>query len=430
MSFKKLTIIILVLFLVFKAAGVSFAQSVDQIKQNIESHNQKIKQLEEAIKTYEQQINTVSGQAQTLQSAIKVLDINQKKVGTEINKTETNIQKTNLTIQDLGNQIGDIEAKISSNTEAIAKILNNINQNDQQSLIESFLTNKSLADIFDEYQSMSQFQQKVRDQSKELKAYEDQLSEKRAATEEQKKNLVSLKSDLSDQNKILVINKKEKSNLLTDTQNKEANYKKILAETQAEKNQFEKELSQFESQLKIAIDPNSFPAPGKAVFSWPLDNIFITQFFGQTTDAAKLYVSEFHGGVDLRASIGTPVKAALSGVVTDTESRVARNGCQYGYWVLIKHPNGLSTLYGHLSLVRVSPGQSVGTGELLGYSGQTGYSRGPHLHLGVYVTQGIRIVSNSATLSQNPSKSICRGIKTVAADPKAYLDPMLYFPSL
>src|SRR3990167_3892809 len=86
MLFKKLTIIILVLFLAFNATGISFAQSVDEIKQNIDSHNQKIKQLEEEIKAYEKQIDTVSGQAQTLQSAIKVLDINQKKVSTEINK--------------------------------------------------------------------------------------------------------------------------------------------------------------------------------------------------------------------------------------------------------------------------------------------------------------------------------------------------------
>src|SRR3989344_3644557 len=78
MLFKKLTIIILVLFLAFNATGISFAQSVDEIKQNIDSHNQKIKQLEEEIKAYEKQIDTVSGQAQTLQSAIKVLDINQK----------------------------------------------------------------------------------------------------------------------------------------------------------------------------------------------------------------------------------------------------------------------------------------------------------------------------------------------------------------
>ncbi|OHA94065.1 MAG: hypothetical protein A3E02_00155 [Candidatus Zambryskibacteria bacterium RIFCSPHIGHO2_12_FULL_38_34] len=424
MLFKKLTIIILVLFLAFNATGISFAQSVDEIKQNIDSHNQKIKQLEEEIKAYEKQIDTVSGQAQTLQSAIKVLDINQKKVSTEINKTETSIQKTNLTIQNLGGEIGDIEEKITSNTEAIAKIINDIRQSDEQSLIESFLTNKSLADVFDEYESISQFQQKVRDQSKELTTYKEELSNKKVATEGEKKKLVSLKSELGDQNQILVINKKEKSTLLSTTKNKETEYKKILTERQAEKDRFEKELFQFESQLKIAIDPNSFPSSGKGIFSWPLDNIFITQYFGKTIAAKTLYSSGTHNGIDFRASRGTPVKAVLSGVVQGIGNTDQQKGCySYGKWVLIKHSNGLSSLYGHLDLIKVSPGQSVATGEVIGYSGQTGYATGPHLHLTIYASQGVEIQKYSSSTN-------CKNVSIPVSDINAYLNPILYLPAL
>ena len=424
MLFKKLTIIILVLFLAFNATGISFAQSVDEIKQNIDSHNQKIKQLEEEIKAYEKQIDTVSGQAQTLQSAIKVLDINQKKVSTEINKTETSIQKTNLTIQNLGGEIGDIEEKITSNTEAIAKIINDIRQSDEQSLIESFLTDKSLADVFDEYESISQFQQKVRDQSKELTTYKEELSNKKVATEGEKKKLVSLKSELGDQNQILVINKKEKSTLLSTTKNKETEYKKILTERQAEKDRFEKELFQFESQLKIAIDPNSFPSSGKGIFSWPLDNIFITQYFGKTIAAKTLYSSGTHNGIDFRASRGTPVKAVLSGVVQGIGNTDQQKGCySYGKWVLIKHSNGLSSLYGHLDLIKVSPGQSVATGEVIGYSGQTGYATGPHLHLTIYASQGVEIQKYSSSTN-------CKNVSIPVSDINAYLNPILYLPAL
>jgi murein DD-endopeptidase MepM/ murein hydrolase activator NlpD len=415
---KKIAVIFLTFLLASTVVG---AQSVDEIKQNIEGHNDKIKQLEEEIKVYEKQIETVGGQAKTLQSTIQVLDINQKKIGTEIKKTETSIQKTNLAIKNLSGEIGDIEDKIASNVEAIAKILNNIHQNDEQSLIESFLTDKSLADVFDEYESMGQFQQKVRDQSKELAVYEKELSGKKTATEGEKKKLVSLKSELGDQNQILTINKKEKSNLLTETKNKEANYKKILADRQAEKERFEKELFQFESQLKIAIDPKSFPSSGKGILSWPLDNIFITQTFGKTIDSKRLYVSGTHNGVDFRASRGTPVKAALTGIVDGTGNTDAQKGCySYGKWVLIKHSNGLSTLYGHLDLIKVSPGQKVNTGDIIGYSGQTGYSTGPHLHVTVYASQGVEIQKYSSSIN-------CKNVSIPIADIKAYLDPLLYF---
>lgn len=397
------------------------AQSVDELKQNINSHSDKIKQLEEEIKVYEKQIETIGGEAKTLQNAIKVLDINQKKIGAEIKKTETNIQKTNLIIKDLNSGIGNTEKKIESNEEAISKILNDINQKDEESLIESFLTNKSLADVFNEYESMGQFQQKVRAKSKELEIYRDELSNKKTSTEAEKKKLISLKTELSDQNKILDLNKKEKNSLLTTTKNKETEYKKILAERQAEKERFERELFSFESQLKRAIDPNSFPSSGKGILFWPLDNIFITQYFGKTIDAKRLYTSGTHNGVDFRASRGTPVKASLSGVVVGTGNTDEQRGCySYGKWILIKHPNGLSTLYGHLDLIKVSAGQQVQTGEIIGYSGQTGYSTGPHLHITVYASQGVEIQKYSSSIN-------CKNVSIPVSSINAYLDPMLYF---
>jgi murein DD-endopeptidase MepM/ murein hydrolase activator NlpD len=353
-----------------------------------------------------------------------VLDINQKKISAEIQKTEASIQNTNLTIDNLSGQIGDTEAKIASNVDATSKTLSNMREQDQESLIESFLSNKSLADVFDEYQSINEFQQKVRDQSKELKTYEGDLSNKKTATEAEKNKLMSLKSELSDQNKILDSNKKEKNALLADTKNKEANYKKILADRQAEKVQFEKELFDYESKLKIAIDPNSLPSSGTSVLSWPLDNIYITQYFGKTVDAKRLYASGTHNGVDFRASIGTPVKATLSGIIEGTGNTDLQKGCySYGQWILIKHPNGLSSLYGHLSLIKVTTGQSVSTGDIIGYSGQTGYATGPHLHLTVLASQGVEIQRYSSSIN-------CKNVSIPIASINAYLDPMLYLPPL
>jgi murein DD-endopeptidase MepM/ murein hydrolase activator NlpD len=408
----------LIFFICFHAS----AQSVSEIQQNINSHNEKIKQLDAEIKTYEKQIEDVGGQAKTLQSAIQTLDINQKKIGTEIKKTETSIQKTNLTIENLGNEIGDTEAKIASNISAIAKALNNIRESDDESLVESFLTNKSISQVFDKYEMISEFQQKVREQSKELEAYKKDLSNKKTISEKEKKNLVSLKSELSDQNQILVINKKEKNTLLATTKNKETEYKKILADRQAEKQRFEQELFNFESQLKRAIDPNSYPSSGKSIFYWPLNNVFITQFFGKTIDAKRLYVSGTHNGIDFRASRGTPVKATLGGTVRGIGNTDEQRGCySYGKWILMDHPNGLSTLYGHLDLIKAQLGQNVETGDVIGYSGQTGYATGPHLHLTVYATQGIVGI-------QKYSSSInCKNVSIPIADVRAYLDPMLYF---
>jgi murein DD-endopeptidase MepM/ murein hydrolase activator NlpD len=214
--------------------------------------------------------------------------------------------------------------------------------------------------------------------------------------------------------------KKEKSTLLTATKSTEANYQKILKDKLALKQALDQEINSFESQLKMIIDPKSFPPAGKGILAWPLDNIFITQNFGKTTDSGRLYVSGTHNGVDFRASIGTAVKSAGNGVVEGTgNTDTVCPGASYGKWVFIRYDNGLASVYGHFSVVSAKAGDRVKTGDVVGYSGNTGYSTGPHLHMGVYAGQGVKISSLKST--------VCKGTYTIpVADLKAYLDPLVY----
>ncbi len=82
-----------------------------------------------------------------------------------------------------------------------------------------------------------------------------------------------------------------------------------------------------------------------------------------------------HGGIDFAINIGEPIYAVFDGVV-----RVAQVNGGYGNMILIRHYNNLETLYGHLSKMKVKVGQVVKAGDIIGYSGNTGFSTGPHLH--------------------------------------------------
>ncbi|MCL5432384.1 MAG: M23 family metallopeptidase [Patescibacteria group bacterium] len=114
-------------------------------------------------------------------------------------------------------------------------------------------------------------------------------------------------------------------------------------------------------------------AQGSGVLAWPTQGI-ITQYF-----------SWYHNGVDIANNIGTPVYAADSGIV---ESVIIEEH-DYGHHIIINHGNGLRTLYGHLSEIWVSVGQSVVRGQQIGRMGSTGRSTGPHLHFTVYSGPGI-----------------------------------------
>jgi len=111
-------------------------------------------------------------------------------------------------------------------------------------------------------------------------------------------------------------------------------------------------------------------AVGSGAFVWPADNHFLS---------GNDYWSG-HLAIDIAAGEGAPVYAADSGVVT-----MAQGGDNYGYGnvIQIDHGNGYSSLYAHLSVIGVSPCQSVYAGQWIGSAGNTGNSQGAHLHFEV-----------------------------------------------
>lgn len=119
-------------------------------------------------------------------------------------------------------------------------------------------------------------------------------------------------------------------------------------------------------------------AAGKAVT--PVAHYTITATFGEVGLWAR-----YHTGLDFAAPIGTPVRAALAGTVTHAGFGGAA-GSWAGDYVTIRHGDGTSTLYAHLSATFVVSGQAVSTADRIGSIGVTGRSFGPHLHFETYPT--------------------------------------------
>lgn len=109
---------------------------------------------------------------------------------------------------------------------------------------------------------------------------------------------------------------------------------------------------------------------------------FSGQFARPISGGIKTQGLHGYNGIDIGAPVGTSVFASLDGVVTLTRGGGSWNG-GYGNYIVIKHNNGIQTLYAHLDSISVSPGQNVSKGQFIGKSGNTGRSTGPHLHFEV-----------------------------------------------
>jgi murein DD-endopeptidase MepM/ murein hydrolase activator NlpD len=109
---------------------------------------------------------------------------------------------------------------------------------------------------------------------------------------------------------------------------------------------------------------------------WPVNGRLLSRF-GEREDPFS-GEGALHAGVDISASMGTPVHAAADGIVARAEFSHG-----YGRLVIIDHGNGMQTWYAHLSRFDVVPGQEIRRGEVLGYSGASGRVTSPHLHFEV-----------------------------------------------
>lgn len=415
----------------FVVQHVVEAQSseINKLKGEISERNDKLSEIEREIAQYQFELQKVGAEKQTLQSAINGLILERKKIFADISYTQNRIGSTDLEISKLNIEIGETEISIRRNEGAIEEILRRINESDQDSVIEAMLRYENLSEFWGAVEELQQVKDVMGDEVRKLVSLKILFEDKRDRNQDKRDELVDLKDQFTDQKTVLENNKATKDKLLVRTKNKESNYQSLLAEKRSVREQLERELRDFESQLQFILDPNSIPAPGTVVFNWPVVGARITQLFGGTEFAkrnANIYGGRaYHPGVDLAVPRGTKIFAPLSGVVRAIGNTDAYAGCfSWGKWTLIDHANGLATLYAHQDLISVEQGQKVKTGDIIGYVGNTGYSTGPHVHFTVYAKAGVDV----KRFNEIKTVTNCGPATTPVAATDAYLDPMLYLP--
>lgn len=128
----------------------------------------------------------------------------------------------------------------------------------------------------------------------------------------------------------------------------------------------------------VAVVEPAGPVMREVGFEAPVRGFPVNSPFGMRRLAGE-QTPRPHRGVDFAAPLGTGVFAAAEGTVI----RLGYQADGFGHFVEVRHPNGMVTLYAHLSRIDVRSGQALRAGERLGLVGTSGYSTGPHLHLEV-----------------------------------------------
>lgn len=389
---KKIIVIFLVIlslgFVVqpnFASAQTANSAEIEQLNKQIAEKKDKIKQLEDTINKYNKNIEEKQTEAASLKNQLGILDNHLTKAETDIELTQQKIQQAQLQIDALELTINDKEAVLQKQKDIITKIIQNINADNRKNYLEVLLTNSNLAEFYDQLQySMNVFTD-LGQSIKVLRLIKEDLNAKQDQILSTKKTYEDLKTELENKKEKLRSQTKAKETLLVETKSSELRYKTLLAslkqqyqtvinEQRAYEDQVRKKLAQ-EDKLSASVGQLAWPVPSRTINAtfhdpdYPFQNVFQ------------------HSGIDIRASQGTPVRAAASGYVA--RARVCSTASCYAY-VLIVHTGSISTLYGHLSQINVQGDQFVTKGDVIGLSGgrpgavgSGPFVTGPHLHFEV-----------------------------------------------
>lgn len=422
---KKLVVVfILISFIFGLSQRDTSADTAKEVREQISNINEQIKLLDKEIASYKNKIADTIEEKNSLAKILKELNLTKDKLLKERTQIEKKISLTGIIINELNSNIQTKEEIINISEKSISLMLYSLYQDDDVSFLEKILSKNDLESISRAYNDKIEFSNQLNDHVLKLNGQKKELTETRLEKLDEQDKLTELKKTLKQKEQAVSVTQKEKNKILSETKNKEAEYQKLLKETENRKQIFEKEMEDYEAKLELLINPKFLPKAGSEVLSWPLDSILITSKFGNRCLLNLYGACKPHYGLDFRATVGTPVMATASGTVVgfgDTDSSCPK--ASFGKWIFIKHSNGLSTTYAHLSSITVKAGQVVKEGDVIGLSGNTGASTGPHLHLSVYASDGVEVATFESiscigkTLTQP---------RITRAD--AHLDPLLYLP--
>jgi murein DD-endopeptidase MepM/ murein hydrolase activator NlpD len=373
-----------------------YAATESELRRRIGERNKEIEQLEVEIAAYQKSLSSTSEKSKTLQNEVARVETQIKKLNSDIRLTQSRVAAAELHIEELDSAIQQKENQVALQRSALAQTIQTIYRHDENSFLEIVLLHEKTSNFFGYVETIQKFEQSIYNDLTSLRETKTILEEEHASRIQQKEELSLLNRELNFRHAIEEDTKNEKKVLLSTTRNEEKRYQQLLAERSIKREEMLNEIQRTEDELRALINPSSIPQANQGILAWPLKGgVALTQSFGITPDSKILYNGKPHNGIDLQASVGTKLYAAESGIIKEIGNTDAFPGClSYGKWILIEHTNNLATLYAHLSQISVTKGASINRGDLIGYTGVTGYATGPHLHFTVYDASTVQFRSS------------------------------------
>lgn len=319
-----------------------------------------------------------------------------------ISNTESQISDYNALISQAEAELADAQQREEAQYDLFCKRVREMEERGTVSYWSVLFKATSFSNLLGRLDFINEVMDYDRQVIEDLQTLQAEIEEKKTGLEASRAELVTAKTELESQKKQLAAQREEANKLVKEIDDNAAEYQATLDALEAEERRIEQQVKQLQKQLEeqmAAEGKNYNTNPGGYI--WPVDSRYITSTVGGRNSPGGVG-STNHKGTDIgRVGYTSPVYAAKAGTVI-----VATRSSSYGNYVVISHGTGNTTLYAHMSSIKVSVGTYVQQGQTIGITGSTGHTTGPHLHFEV-VENGVRV--NPLSHGAEPKKGYLTG---------------------
>ncbi len=354
-------------------------QDIDKLKNEASELNSQKKQLEAKLK------ELAGNKAKVLEQK-KLLDQQIANTSSQIQNVEAQIADYADLIAQTEAELADAEQREAAQYDLFCKRVRAMEESGEVSYWSVLFGASSFTDMLTRLNDVNEVMdadQKVID---DLKALQVEITEKKEELEDSKAEREAAKADLVSKKSELDKQRQQAVAMVNEINNNEQENKDTLAALDKEEDRILAEANRLSKKLaeeQAAKGQSARSNPGGYI--WPVDSRYITSTVGGRASPGGIG-STNHKGTDIgRVGYTSPIYAAKAGTVI-----ISQYSSSYGNYVVISHGSGNTTLYGHMSSRKVEAGQTVKQGDVIGITGSTGHSTGPHLHFEI-TENGVRI---------------------------------------
>ncbi|MGZ6641275.1 MAG: murein hydrolase activator EnvC family protein [Solirubrobacteraceae bacterium] len=370
--------------------GASPNNRLDQVQRRIAATKGKIGRRKGTERVLTTQISAYTARINRLQASIGGLQRRQAVAESDLQAKRAELFKIQDDLRTQRRRLVRLKARLAQARAALAQRLTELYTADAPDVVTVILSSKGFSQLLER----GEFMQRISEQDQQViklvrsaKADATNLAQKLAKLEARQQQVTQIVQQRRDE---IAQVKQGLINTRVGLASTRAGKRNALSHVRTERVQLEGNLSDLKAQqakIQATLQQagSSLPAgaikQGNGSMIWPVNGPITSQFCERRAWAAC------HPGIDIGVPSGTPIRAAAAGKVALVQSAAASGG--YGNYTCIQHTSSLSTCYAHQSAFKVSVGQTVSQGQVIGISGCTGLCFGPHLHFEVRINGSV-----------------------------------------